>query len=117
MAEQLDDRFDLVINTLSMSEMSEYQVRKYIELLCTGWLREDGVLFEQNHDVRYMGLLFAQDILASEFEFHIPLYPPDANYVTGFPYKHGFPSVWSLKPLDLTPWAAPLTSPIRYSRK
>ncbi len=117
MSEQLDDAFDLVINTLSMSEMSEYQVRKYVELLCTGWLKKDGVLFEQNHDVRGIGLLFAQEILASEFEYHIPLYPPGMNYQTGFPYKQGFPSAWSLDPLDLTPWAVPLASPIRYSHR
>ena len=103
MAEQLDDDFDLIINTLSMSEMAEYQVRKYVELMCAGWLREDGVFFEQNHDVRSVGLLFAQAILASEFEFHQRLYPEQASYASGFPYRHGFPSAWSLSPLTLSP--------------
>lgn len=107
MAEQLDDSFDLIINTLSMSEMTEYQVRKYVHLMSTKWLKEDAVFLEQNHDVRKVGLLFAQEILASEFEYHLPLYPPDADYEKGFPYRHGFPSLWSLNPLDLPSLASP----------
>ena len=103
MAEQLDDSFDLIINTLSMSEMTEYQVRKYVDLMCSRWLKQDGVFFEQNHDVRSVGLLFAQEILASEFEFHQRLYPEQASYASGFPYRHGFPSAWSLNPLTLSP--------------
>ena len=42
MAEELDDSFDLVINTLSMSEMTEHQVLKYAHLMRRRWLKPDG---------------------------------------------------------------------------
>jgi hypothetical protein len=63
---QSGERFDLVINTLSMSEMSEPQVRAYcdgIRSLIGDW----GYFFEQNQDNRHAGLLNAQDIVQEYF--------------------------------------------------
>jgi hypothetical protein len=63
---QSGERFDLVINTLSMSEMSEPQVRAYcdgIRSLIGDW----GYFFEQNQDNRHVGLLNAQDIVQEYF--------------------------------------------------
>lgn len=57
-------RFDLAINTLSMSEMSERQVRVY----CRGLKKITDLFFEQNHDNRPQGLLNAQDIIAEYFD-------------------------------------------------
>jgi hypothetical protein len=94
MAEELSDSFDLVINTLSMSEMTEHQVRKYAHLMRRQWLAEDGLFFEQNQDNRHIGLLFAQEVLATIFEYHYPLHP------AGAPLPQGYPSVWSINPLQ-----------------
>lgn len=59
-------RFDLVINTLSMSEMTRPQVEVYgagiAHLLSTG-----AVFFEQNHDNRPIGQLYAKEIVAPYF--------------------------------------------------
>jgi len=64
---QLDgQRFDLVINTLSLSEMTEHQATTY----ATGIKRligSEGVFFEQNHDNRRVGLIHCKDMLASVF--------------------------------------------------
>lgn len=43
MSEQLKDPFDLVINTLSMSEMSAYQVERYADLIKNVWVRDEGL--------------------------------------------------------------------------
>jgi hypothetical protein len=56
------EKFDLVINTLSMSEMSPGQVRSY----CSGiakLLTADGSFFEQNQDNTSVGWINAQDII------------------------------------------------------
>ena len=95
MAEELDDSFDLIINTLSMSEMTEYQVRKYVSLMKTSWLKGDGIFFEQNQDNSHMNLLFAEEIFSSEFPYHQSL---NANNAT---YRNGRPNLWGLKPFEL----------------
>lgn len=92
MAEELAGPFDLVLNTLSMSEMSEHQVRKYAHLMRRAWLADDGLFFEQNQDNRHVGLLFAQQVLADVFEYQYPLCPP------GAPYPQGYANVWSVDP-------------------
>jgi hypothetical protein len=63
---QLGLKVDLAINTLSMSEMSEPQVRHYCHGL-TQMLAPDGVFFEQNQDNRHLGLLFAPEIIGDYF--------------------------------------------------
>jgi len=93
-ARELEEPFDLIINTLSMSEMSEYQVRTYLNLMKTHWLVKDGLFFEQNQDNLHMGLLKAQDIIASELPYHMALHD-------GPPLRNGQPNLWSLKPIDL----------------
>lgn len=67
--------FDLVINTLSMSEMSEAQVRHYARLIAR-LLRPEGRFFEQNQDNRHLGLnyckLYLQDHLRPVAEVKLP---------------------------------------------
>lgn len=59
-------RIDLAVNTLSMSEMSEHQVRRYAEKL-SRMLGERGVFFEQNQDNRHLGMINAPEIVALYF--------------------------------------------------
>ena len=59
-------KIDLAINTLSMSEMSEAQVRVYCEGI-RQLLGTAGVFFEQNQDNRACNLLNASDIVAEYF--------------------------------------------------
>jgi len=95
MAEQLAEPFDLVINTLSMSEMSEYQVKRYLDLMKRAWLREGGLFFEQNMDNRPMGLQCAEALIGEEFPEHRSL-RTHARFL-----REGSPNVWSLKPIQL----------------
>ena len=88
MAEKLSDSFDLIINTLSMSEMTEYQIRKYARLIKTSWLKKGGVFFEQNQDNTHLGLPFTQQILMSEFAHR-------AAINGGETLRNGYPNVWS----------------------
>ena len=96
MAERLDEPFDLIINTLSMSEMSFHQVEKYIEMMKRVWLRDSGLFFEQNVDVRYMGLLSAQEIIAAHFPERKKIEPIQGSFI------NGFPNIWSLYRIELT---------------
>jgi putative sugar O-methyltransferase len=93
MAEELIDSFDLIINTLSMSEMSEHQVRKYARLMHRSWLKPKGVFFEQNHDNRHIGLGFAQDILSTMFGHHCAV--SDAAEAQ----SQGIANLWSINAL------------------
>jgi hypothetical protein len=95
MAESLSGRFDLVINTLSMSEMSAHQVEKYVELIKTVWIHDEGIFFEQNQDNRHMGLLFAQQIFSAKFAHRL-----DLNQ-DGIVYRNGHPNIWSNRPISL----------------
>ena len=61
------ERFDLVINTLSMSEMSGPQVRSYCEGIGS-LIGDGGAFFEQNQDNRSVGMLNAQDIIAGHLQ-------------------------------------------------
>jgi len=95
MAGQLDEPFDLVINTLSMSEMSAYQVRQYAHLMTTRWLVDGGLFFEQNKNGSPVGLLCPADVLASAFPERLNLNPSNAVL------QQGIPNVWSLQPASL----------------
>jgi len=95
LAEDLTEPFDLVINTLSMSEMSEFQVRRYADLLKQHWLAEGGLFFEQNQDNRWMGLQCAEDLFATEFPERLSLKRD------GQPYRNGSPNIWSMSPFQL----------------
>lgn len=96
MCGQLDEPFDLVINTLSMSEMSVPQVEGYIDLMITRWLRNGGLFFEQNQDNRHLGLQFAQEICARRFPHRRPLYGAET-----IAYRNGYPNIWSVHPIEL----------------
>ena len=64
---------DLVINTLSMSEMTEVQVRRY----CQGikkMIGSNGLFFEQNQDNRSSDMLNASDIIKEYFVKCIPIH-------------------------------------------
>ena len=66
-----------------------------------------GMFFEQNHDNRHLGFLFAQDIIATEFIFRTKLF--DEN--TGF--RNGKPNIWSMHPIELeAPGGRPRGVPI-----
>lgn len=85
------ERFDLVINTLSMSEMSEKQVRAYCRQLAGMTPR----FFEQNHDCRNIGLGNAQDIIGDYFPARL-----DVRNREGYPgFIQGFAHIWSPVPL------------------
>jgi putative sugar O-methyltransferase len=58
--------FDLVINTLSMAEMTDEQVRAYCEGIRI-LIGDSGVFFEQNQDNRASGMLNARDIIREYF--------------------------------------------------
>jgi hypothetical protein len=95
MSEQLKDTFDLVINTLSMSEMSAYQVERYADLIKNVWIRDEGLFFEQNQDNRPMGLLFAQELFASKFPERVNLNPKRVVH------RNGYANIWSNYPIML----------------
>jgi SAM-dependent methyltransferase len=87
---QDNEHFDLVINTLSMTEMSEQQVRTYCEGIKT-LIGASGVFFEQNQDGRHVGLLNARDIVREYFSKEELLGGPGLTpYLT-----QGFAAIWS----------------------
>jgi putative sugar O-methyltransferase len=59
-------RIDLSINTLSMAEMSEGQVREYCAMIKPA-LGSHGAFFEQNQDNRHIGLLEVTSIIRDYF--------------------------------------------------
>jgi hypothetical protein len=95
MIEKIQGDFDLVINTLSFSEMSEHQLRSYaVKIKALIW---DGILFEQNQDNRHVGLLCAEEILADYFSFYKRVGPR-----TGRKPKQGAPNLWANTPINLS---------------
>lgn len=72
MIDRLSGEFDLVINTLSFSEMSEHQLRIYAQKI-SQLLGPDGMLFEQNQDNRHLGLLEAPTVLSEFFPSRRPI--------------------------------------------
>ena len=61
-----DEHFDLVINTLSMSEMTPLQVKTYASLISCA-IGTTGAFFEQNRDNRHIGLIDCREYLAPFF--------------------------------------------------
>lgn len=87
----------LALNTLSMSEMSEAQVRDY----CVGLrelLGERGVFFEQNQDNRTTGMLQASEIIAQYFPHCRPCPGAHPGGLT-----EGAAHLWSATPLGEGP--------------
>jgi hypothetical protein len=60
--------FDLVINTLSMSEMTEVQVRAYA-IAIARLIGKSGVFFEQNQDNRHLGWIDCKDHIRDYFSW------------------------------------------------
>ncbi len=61
-----EHEFDLVINTLSMSEMTPHQVMTY-GLLISRAIGPSGLFFEQNHNNKHLGLIDCREYLAPFF--------------------------------------------------
>jgi hypothetical protein len=81
-------RFDLVINTLWLSEMSPLQVKTYAGLISKA-IGHAGVFFEQNHDNRHLGLIDCREYLASFFRSETRIDPRD------MPTTRGEAIIWS----------------------
>jgi hypothetical protein len=80
--------FDLVINTLSMSEMSAHQIDVY----CAGIARligPTGLFFEQNKDDRWRGLRFAMSHVRRHFAAHRPIRVAKRHR------RNGYPNLWA----------------------
>jgi hypothetical protein len=88
-------RFDLVINTLSMSEMTLEQVSSYCEGI-RELIGDDGVFFEQNQDNRHLGMLFARERIKDYFPHTLALGGPGE----AVSLHQGFANLWSNRPLD-----------------
>lgn len=82
-------RYDLAINVLSMSEMSDYQIATYARGLL-GLLDPDGVFFEQNFSNRHIGLTYAAEVLKQVMPFCHDIDPE------GIPLTQGEPRLWAL---------------------
>ncbi|HEY7391304.1 MAG TPA: putative sugar O-methyltransferase [Bryobacteraceae bacterium] len=84
------EKFDLVINTLSMSEMSVGQVRAY----CQGirkLLEGDGAFFEQNQDNTSVGWINAQGIIREYLSME------STKPFEDLPLIHGAAHVWRVR--------------------
>ncbi|MEM9805567.1 MAG: putative sugar O-methyltransferase [Cyanobacteria bacterium P01_D01_bin.56] len=92
LAEQV--HVDLAINTLSMSEMSEKQIRHYSESLRI-LLANTGIFFEQNQDNRESGLLYCKSFIADYFDIRHVLCPTTIPGLT-----QGIADLWSNQELD-----------------
>jgi hypothetical protein len=74
-------KFDLAINTLSMSEMDASQVDYYCQGL-NQLLGDDGIFFEQNHNNESVGRLDAKNVIARHFGHGQEVYSHAANALT-----------------------------------
>ena len=88
MADQITERFDLVINTLSMCEMGTTQVEEYARLIRDVWLVDGGFFFEQNSDNRPVGFNNPELILQNFLERKVAINWNRSRLL------HGTPSVW-----------------------
>lgn len=89
LSDRLDITYDLVINTLSMSEMSSYQVNRYVDLIKNKWIADGGIFFEQNQNNTHMGLLFAQEIFKDHFFYRQKI---SENKLL----RNGYANLWSV---------------------
>jgi hypothetical protein len=95
MAEKLTGKFDLVINTLSMSEMSQYQVEQYMKMMRQFWLVDGGLFFEQNQNNRNRGLICAEDIIKNKL-------PHRARIMSSkTPLTQGTANIWGMNEIPL----------------
>jgi hypothetical protein len=85
------ESFNLVINTLSMSEMSVHQIEIYAAMISKAIART-GVFFEQNHDNTHVGLLNCRDYLPPFFR-KVEIIDPKGMLTT-----RGSAILWSNEP-------------------
>ena len=100
----VDEQFDLVINTLSLSEMGVPQIRAYAELIARHWVANGGLFFEQNQHNRKIG--FTEDmpkVLADYFPYQLIEQQP-RDVIKGTPH------VWARRQTRLNPHRADSTS-------
>jgi hypothetical protein len=75
------ESFDLVINTLSKSEMSPHQVSIYGAMI-SKLMGTAGVFFEQNHDNQHLGMIYCKEHLRPFFQRSTTV-PPSAQTTSG----------------------------------
>lgn len=83
------ESFDLVVNTLSFSEMTPHQVGAYGRGIAR-LIGQEGVLFEQNQDNRHLGLCYCKDHLADCFSHRYSLRPKTVPQI-----QKGIADIWS----------------------
>jgi len=86
---RLAGEFDLIVNTLSMSEMTAHQASTYGAGL-SRLLHPRGLFYEQNYDNRHIGFIYCKEYLAPHFAFEV-----DLSTSTKYPLTHGIPHVRS----------------------
>ena len=97
MAYAVDEQFDLVINTLSLSEMGVPQIRAYAELTARHWIANGGLFFEQNQDNRKIGLMEdLPKVLADYFPYQLIEQQP-RDVIKGTPH------IWARRQIRLYP--------------
>jgi SAM-dependent methyltransferase len=97
MAYAVDEQFDLVINTLSLSEMGVPQIRAYAELTARHWIANGGLFFEQNQDNRKIGLMEdLPKVLADYFPYQLIEQQP-RDIIKGTPH------IWARRQIRLYP--------------
>ncbi|MBF0518196.1 MAG: putative sugar O-methyltransferase [Nitrospirae bacterium] len=101
MIHSLEGKFDLVINRLSLSEMSEHQIRTYAQIIRT--LIGEGIFFEQNCDNRNIG---GHNIYGHRAELIIEEYFPCRQVIKNsvpdlLMMRGGNPNIWSNQPVNL----------------
>jgi hypothetical protein len=79
--------FDLVINTLAMSEMSPHQIEQYARGI-SKLIGTTGYFFEQNQDNRHMGLSDCKEEVAKHFTSR-------RRILTSLPIHNGAADLWS----------------------
>jgi len=84
----------LAINTLSLVEMSDLQMRYYAEKIGIA-IGKTGLFFEQNHDGRWLGLRESKRLLRSYFPFGAELRPRTIPCLL-----NGRADLWANTPLD-----------------
>ncbi len=88
-----DLRFDLVINTLSLSEMSVRQIERYGALI-SQMISGTGIFFEQNQDNLKEGLANCKTHLPQHFLVRTEVKPP-------FPLGQGMVDLWANRRLTI----------------
>ncbi|MBA4366616.1 MAG: hypothetical protein C0403_03140 [Desulfobacterium sp.] len=88
-----DEKFDLVINTLSFSEMSELQIDHYGKLV-SSLLSETGIFFEQNQGSKINGT--DKTLLESIFSKYFSKMTYGNSKILDSIHAQGQPRIWEL---------------------